>query len=79
MKAIKQGSNFDPNGKFYFARALLVAGFLLGAGGGRAQSNPPLNSWSFRDSTNWTSDSGQAPVSLPTWIIRILATARRWW
>ena len=63
MKSAKNGEHSPWNFIAVLARALLVAGFLLGAGGGWAQSNPPLNSWSFRDSTNWTSDSGQAPVS----------------
>ena len=63
MKTTTEGGVSRTFNYFPIARALLVAGFLLGVGGGRAQSNPPLNSWSFRDSTNWTSDSGQAPVS----------------
>jgi len=52
----------------------MVAGFLLSADGGMAQSPPsggtnssptytPLASWSFLDRTNWTSDQGVAPVS----------------
>ena len=48
---------------------------LFSAATGRAQLDPgsggysntpsykPLDSWSFQDSTNWTSDSGYAPVS----------------
>jgi Concanavalin A-like lectin/glucanases superfamily len=53
-------------------RALTVAGFLLGASGSLAQllppdgigpTNAPLDSWSFYDHTNWTSDLGYAPVS----------------
>lgn len=58
------------------AHALLVAGFCLCAGGARAYIAPPdgggtnsvpvytpLDSWSFHDNTNWTSDKGYAPVS----------------
>src|SRR5207244_2977678 len=55
------------------ARTFLVAGFLLCAvsswaqflpGGGKyAPTNAPLDSWSFRDSTNWTSNLGYAPMS----------------
>jgi hypothetical protein len=53
-------------------RALIVAGFLFLATAGRAQlgfptgsgpTNTPLDSWSFGDSTYWTSDNGYAPVS----------------
>jgi len=58
-------------------RAFMVAGFLFALipmarafsmipGDGGTNSNPtytPLDSWSFRDSTNWTSDYGYAPVS----------------
>ncbi len=32
-------------------------------GGGYGPTNAPLDSWSFYDSTNWTSDAGYAPVS----------------
>ncbi|MDR3562928.1 MAG: hypothetical protein P4N59_16045 [Negativicutes bacterium] len=53
---------------------LIVAGFFLIAGSGRAQLLPPdgggwgtkyvpLNSWSFTDTNGWTSDSGTASVS----------------
>jgi hypothetical protein len=31
--------------------------------GGGAPTNAPLDSWSFYDHTNWTSDYGYAPVS----------------
>jgi hypothetical protein len=55
-------------------RALLAAGFFLGLGDSLAQMPPgggggsstaytPLNTWSFRDHTNWTSDQGTAPIS----------------
>ncbi len=32
-------------------------------GGGYGPTNVPIQSWSFHDSTNWTSDHGYAPVS----------------
>jgi hypothetical protein len=38
----------------------------ISPGGGGTNSSPgytPLDSWSFRDNTNWTSDHGYAPVS----------------
>jgi len=55
-----------------FARAFIVAGCLFGAASGLAQmpppddggpTNTPLDSWSFQDQTNWTSDLGHSPVS----------------
>lgn len=65
MKTLKPGG-------FWF-RALVVAGVLFGATGAMAQLDPgggsggptnePLNSWTFYDHTNWTSDYGYAPVS----------------
>ena len=56
------------------ARALVVAGFLLGVNafafipssffGTNANPNyVQLESWSFYDSTNWTDDDGYAPIS----------------
>ena len=33
------------------------------AAGNGGPTNAPLDSWSFHDNTNWTSDSGYAPVS----------------
>ena len=55
------------------ARALTVAGILFGAGSALAQIGLPgggggpsytaLDSWSFEDNTNWTSDLGYAPIS----------------
>jgi hypothetical protein len=67
MKTSKLGS--------FLCRALIVAGFLFGllTGTSHAQALPPgagkpsfpdsLDSWSFQDNTNWTSDYGYAPVS----------------
>ena len=63
MKAIKTRNNFQGSGFLYAARAILVAGFVVSATSGGATGYTPLNSWSFVDSTNWTSDSGSAPVS----------------
>jgi hypothetical protein len=58
------------------ARAFIVAGFLFtltpssdavgflpGGGTNSSPNYTPLDSWSFRDSVNWTSDKGYAPVS----------------
>ena len=49
---------------------LILAGFLAGTaraqlppGGTNAPSYTPLDSWSFYDDVNWTSDAGFAPVS----------------
>jgi len=36
---------------------------ILPGGGGYGPTNTPLDSWSFHDNTNWTSDLGYAPVS----------------
>ena len=56
-------------------RALVVAGFVFTAtpghtqgipGGGGGSSTPsykPLETWSFHDSTDWTSDHGRVPIS----------------
>ncbi len=73
MKAINRGSGSSRNITAILARALLVAGLFLNAVGGKAQvplpggkfgpTNTPLDTWSFNDSTNWTSDLGYAPVS----------------
>ena len=56
-----------------FARAIIVAGLIFCAASGHAQLPPggktnypsytPLDSWSFYDHANWTSDHGYAPVS----------------
>jgi hypothetical protein len=78
MKPVKSGEN-HPHQKSVamLARAFTVAGFLFALipmgrassmipGGGGTNSSPtytPLDSWSFRDSTSWTSDYGYAPVS----------------
>ena len=43
---------------------LAVLGLLFSTLHGQAQGDyPPLNVWSFQDTTNWTSDYGTAPVS----------------
>jgi len=51
-----------------FARALVVAGFLLGISAraqmpGNGPTNIVLESWSFYDITNWPDDDGYLPVS----------------
>ncbi|MGH7978937.1 MAG: LamG-like jellyroll fold domain-containing protein [Limisphaerales bacterium] len=67
----KNGRSWKP--AVTLARAFVVAGFLFAAASGLAQilpggddggpTNTPLDSWSFLDHTNWTSDLGYAPVS----------------
>lgn len=74
MKTITRENGSSRQLNRVLARVLIVAGFLLYAANGLAQIPPPgggggsptytpLDSWSFRDSTNWTSDNGYAPVS----------------
>ena len=74
MKHILRGTGSSCNLSRVLARAFVVAGFLLvlatlpvqagGPGGfNSAPTNTPLDSWSFEDSTYWTSDYGYAPVS----------------
>lgn len=76
MKATNGGNNFSQKLGSSFARAFIIAGFLLGflagtshaqmlppSGGKFGPTNAPLDSWSFQDNTNWTSDNGYAPVS----------------
>jgi len=64
------GSSRKQNG--VLARALVATGLLFRAISGLAQPQPPdsyfstntpLDSWSFQNTTNWTSDLGYAPVS----------------
>jgi hypothetical protein len=75
MKKITGVKNFLDRSNHALTRAFIAAGFLLIASealaqptlpGGGTNSSPtytPLDSWSFRDSTNWTSDYGYTPVS----------------
>ena len=75
MKTINEGNSSSWNRIIHLARALIVAGFLFAlmpnglafsmdpGGGGSGPTNAPLDSWSFYDHTNWTSDLGYAPVS----------------
>ena len=77
MKSIIRGESASCTLNRFFARALIVVGFLLALtpksnafsfdpGGGGTNSGPtytPLDSWSFYDRTNWTSDRHYAPVS----------------
>ena len=74
MKSIFGENGFSQTWKHGFRLALAIAAFWLdpskdravvispGSGGGNPNS-VPLDSWSFRDSTNWTSDRGYAPLS----------------
>ena len=77
MKTITGENRSHPNVDWPLTRALTVAGFLfallpavlgvsMDPGGGGTNSAPtytPLDSWSFQDNTNWTSDKSYAPVS----------------
>jgi hypothetical protein len=71
MKQHIFGSAFSLARIILSARVLVTAGFLFGTLAGRAASidpssgptNTPLDSWSFNDSTYWTSDNGYDPVS----------------
>ena len=64
------------------AGAFVVAALLFGPGSARAQPGPgdgnggvtniPLDSWSFYDPTNWTSDLGYPPVSFTNLAYSIL-------
>ncbi len=70
MKTPASGNVFFQNHAVTLARALIVAGFLFGAGKGMAQFDPEggptnivLQSWSFYDHINWDDDGGYAPVS----------------
>ena len=73
MKTISGGGKLPRRFIRIPARAIIVAGFIFCAASGLAQlppgtktNNPtytPLDSWSFYDRTNWTSDHGYAPVS----------------
>ena len=77
MKAINQGNGFSRKlNRILIARTFAVAGFLFALlpttfcadmpglpDGTNYSSYTPLDSWSFHDSTNWTSDNGYAPVS----------------
>jgi hypothetical protein len=65
MKTTRGEFVFPHRLNFVLTRAICVAGFLLAAGGVRAQASWPTNglleTWSFQDSTGWTSDHGHAP------------------
>jgi len=75
MKHIIRGNDCSRTLNRIVARALIVAGFLFAVNSGLAQFLPPgsgtnssptytpLNSWSFNDTTNWTSDNAHAPIS----------------
>ena len=73
MKPISEETKSPRRLTVVLARTFVVAGFLLCNVSGWAQfflgggkfgpTNAPLDSWSFRDSTNWTSNLGYAPAS----------------
>ena len=69
---IRRNPAFQKPAVLLLARALVVAGCLFWAASGLAQSPPaddggptnvPLASWSFQDTTNWSSDQGWLPIS----------------
>jgi Concanavalin A-like lectin/glucanases superfamily len=79
MKVINDGKGLSRKFGLGLVRALVVAGFLFGASSTMAQLDPgdgptntPLDSWSFLDHSNWTSDLGYAPVSFTNLNISIL-------
>ena len=75
MNAINKENGVSPARAVTLIYAFIIAGFLFAVtpnglafsmdpgGGGSGPTNAPLDSWSFYDSTNWTSDYGYAPVS----------------
>ena len=75
MNAITKENGVSPARAVTLIYAFIVAGFLFAltpnglafsmdpGGGGSGPTNAPLDSWSFYDNTNWTSDYGYAPVS----------------
>ena len=77
MNSITKENGVSPAHVVTLTCAFIVAGFLFSLtprshafsfdpGGGGTNFTPaytPLDSWSFRDSTAWTSDLGYAPVS----------------
>jgi len=73
MKTTIEWNGFSFRFRVTLARAFIIAGCLLCASralaqpipvGGESYSPPtPLDSWSFNDTTNWTSDNGYKPLS----------------
>lgn len=76
MKSITKYGNGSRQLNRVLTRAFIVAGFLFAVlsqtshaqlfpsgGGGKFALPDPLNTWSFTDTNNWTSDAGYAPVS----------------
>ena len=73
MKTTIEWNGFSFRFTVTLARAFIIAGCLLCAsgtlaqpipgGGGSYPSYTPLDSWSFNDTTNWTSDNGYKPLS----------------
>jgi hypothetical protein len=67
MKTNQGNGGITSRLNFVLTRAFIVAGFLLATIGAQAQATWPTNglleTWSFTDSTGWTSDHGHAPGS----------------
>lgn len=72
MKVINGENGLSRWLRLVITRAATIVGFLFWAASGLAQSPPagdggptnvPLASWSFQDTSNWTSDQGFAPIS----------------
>jgi|ERR1019366_4974046 hypothetical protein len=75
MKSITRGNGSSRKLNYVFARVFIVAGFLFAlspqghafsmdpGGTNIVPSIVPLDSWTFSDNSNWTSDKGYAPVS----------------
>ncbi|MDE3100209.1 MAG: hypothetical protein KGJ88_12125 [Verrucomicrobiota bacterium] len=82
MRTIIGRNNVSRKPAVQLARVLVVAGFLFGAadvlaqmpppGFGGGPTNTPLDSWSFADHTNWTSDLGESPASFSNLAFSIL-------
>ena len=68
------------------AAAVCLLGTLAGTayasvpapGGNYAPTNTPLDSWTFHDPTNWTSDAGYAPVSFTNLAYSYRGDAQSW-
>lgn len=75
MKKTQKAGGFSRRFQLFSARAFLSGGLLLFAFSGRAQLDPgnggtnstptyqALETWTFQDNTNWTSDHGSVPIS----------------
>ena len=75
MKATTRGNGSSRKLNYILIRTFIVVGFLFAltpsglafsmdpGGGGSGPTNAPLDSWSFQDNTNWTSDLGYQPIT----------------